>query len=154
MEQHVKRYIDTNVLNLASRVVRAAALVATWGCVIGVGWARTGWGEAEDGCAASSSQAEITACYGALLREAEAAMNREIVSIKALKPFLDSADLAERLDDSQLAFLAYRKQVCEGVFAFRGAGTAQYSEALACQLLLDRQRTAALENFYGGASRR
>lgn len=99
-------------------------------------------------CADSTTTIAITACYGQLLGEAESAMTRKILQLKALKAFQGSQDLQDRLDTSQLAFLEYRKQVCDGIFAFWAGGTARNPETLACQLMLDRHRTQTLDNLY------
>jgi uncharacterized protein YecT (DUF1311 family) len=99
-------------------------------------------------CADVTTQTQAVICYGQLMSEAETAMNRKLVMVKSLRRFLEDSELDAGLDEAQLAFLRYRKQTCDGVFAFRAGGSNQYPESLACQLLLDRQRAAALDNLY------
>ena len=99
-------------------------------------------------CADVTTQTQAVICYGQLMQEAETAMNRKLVMVKSLRRFLEDTELDNGLDAAQLAFVEYRKRTCDSVFAYRAGASNQYPESLACQLLLDRQRTAALENLY------
>jgi len=86
--------------------------------------------------------------YHNVLNRAEAEVQGKYLQILDLAAMKENRELRESFQHSQQTWTAYRKQTCDGVWEFWNPGTARNTEALRCEILLDRERTRLLDSLY------
>jgi uncharacterized protein YecT (DUF1311 family) len=78
---------------------------------------------------------------------AEAADRNLAIFYDNLKAIIDG-EAQKKLQDSQNAWLDYRKKACDAVYEFYKDGTIRNSEQARCQTRLTRDRMRALDSLY------
>ena len=97
-------------------------------------------------CIQAQSQYEDTACSAQVARAADQSLVVFFENLKAILP----SDAQSTLQDTQQAWLNYRKKACEAVFEFYKDGTIRNSEQARCEIRLIRQRMQDLDFLYYG----
>ena len=92
------------------------------------------------------STIEINECLGAELAKAEDELKRYLGAVRRRlqSETSDSPDAGAALadiDKAQVAWTAYRKAECDGVYDYWKAGTIRTAMALNCEIELTRRRT-------------
>lgn len=99
-------------------------------------------------CPNATSTLDIISCYHNVITRTEAEVQGKYQQILNLAAMKENDKLRESFQHSQQTWIAYRKETCDGVWEFWNPGTAKNTEALRCEILLDRERTRLLDNLY------
>lgn len=99
-------------------------------------------------CPNAATTLDFISCYHNVINRTEAEVQGKYQQILNLAAMKENGKLRESFQHSQQTWTAYRKETCDGVWEFWNPGTAKNTEALRCEILLDRERTRVLDSLY------
>lgn len=99
-------------------------------------------------CPNATTTRDFISCYHNVITRTEAEVQGKYQQILNLAAMKENDKLRESFQHSQQTWITYRKETCDGVWEFWNPGTAKNTEALRCEILLDRERTRLLDNLY------
>jgi uncharacterized protein YecT (DUF1311 family) len=102
----------------------------------------------EQDCPNATSTMDFISCYHNVVNRTEAEVQGKYQQILNLAAMRENPKLRESFQHSQQTWIACRKETCDGVWEFWNPGTAKNTEALRCEILLDRERTRVLDSLY------
>lgn len=99
-------------------------------------------------CPNATSTMDFISCYHNEVNRTEAEVQGKYQQILNLAAMNENQKSRGSFQHSQQTWIAYRKETCDGVWEFWNPGTAKNTEALRCEILLDRERTRVLDSLY------